>query len=299
MVLILAGGAQAIVISGGVSANNQSAPADDPGWARVGRVGTNGSGVYLGNGWVLTANHVSSKTYFTVEGYPTYNKIDGEQFGVQLRNTSDTGYIDLYMFRVDVSGGNLNGLGDMAITSSAPNNKQCVHIGTGDGQTLSTKTHWYVDTTPNPDVWSTSEFSGWDTDRYGYYWSGVRDTRWAYEDVYDSNYDFTISGMFMQGFTTDFIEATDYGMAADHDSGSGLFVKNGGVWELAGIAHAVGNLYSGQPSATGVYGNWSLYSDLSAYSDQITTIMVIPEPVTVWSLAILGVMMVLLSKRVR
>ena len=256
----------ASVISGG-DTGNLSAPLDDPGWGRVGRVGTNGSGVYLGNGWVITANHVSTKTYFTVEGDPTYQIIDGPGNGVRLQNPApppDT-FIDyLYMFRIDVSGSNLNGLGDLQITSAAPSSDtQGVHIGTGEGQTSPTYSN-------------------------GYTWAGdaSRDTRWNYQDVYNSNQDF----WGMEGFVTDFEQRSNYGMAADNDSGSGLFVKNDTTWELAGIAHAVGNMFNGQPSGTARYGNWSFYSDLSAYSDQISQTLAttpMPEPATL-GLLLLG-----------
>ncbi len=273
---------QAIVISGGQDSANLSAPADDPGWARVGRVGTNGSGVYLGHGWVITANHVFSKTSFTVEGDTTYNKLPGQASGVQLGDDPGDENIDLYMFRVDVSVGNLNGLGDLQITSSAPaNNIQGVHIGTGEGQTSSSKTKWYVDTSPITWVWDTSPFGGWDTNEYGYSWAGnlSRDTRWSFQDVYDSNHDFNIEGNGIEGFATDFEELSDHGMVADNDSGSGFFVKDGSVWKLAGIAHSIGNTSNGQPDFTSVYGNWSLYSDLSAYSDQIGDTLALPEPI--------------------
>ncbi len=273
---------QAMVISGGQDAANLSAPADDPGWARVGRVGTNGSGVYLGSGWVITANHVSSKTSFTVEGDTTYNKLPGQASGVRLGNVPGAANIDLYMFRVDVSIGNLAGLGDLQITSSAPSNStQGVHISTGEGQSSSTKTKWYVDTSPGTWVWDTSPFDGWDTNKYGYSWAGdlSRDTRWSFQDVYDSNHDFKIEDKLIEGFATDFEESNDHGMAADNDSGSGFFVKDGSVWKLAGIAHSIGNMPNGQPDFTSVYGNWSLYSDLSAYSDQIGDTLALPEPI--------------------
>ena len=275
---------RASVISGGEDAANLSAPADDPGWARVGRVGTsgNGSGVYLGSGWVLTANHVSDKMEFIVDGDTTYYRNGGEASGVRLHNAADTEDIDLYMFRVDVSVGNLAGLGDLQIASAVPSvNSQTVHMGTGEGQTSSTKTKWYVDTTPPTWVWGTSPFAGWDMNKYGYSWAGdsSRDTRWSYQDIHDRNYDFQdIGGHWMEGFTTDFEERSDYSMVADNDSGSSLFVKNGSVWELAGIAHAI-STSKDQPSRTSMYGNLNLYSDLSAYSDQIGGVLAMPEPI--------------------
>ncbi|ARN55952.1 trypsin-like peptidase domain-containing protein [Sedimentisphaera salicampi] len=270
-----------IVISGGDS-GHLTAPTDDPGWARSGSVGTNGSGVYLGNGWVITANHVSSKTYFTVDGDATYNKMAGEEYGVQLDNLEKTSKIDLYMFRVDTSAGNLTELTPTPIASSAPSEgSQATHIGTGDGQTSSTETTWYVDTGEDPYIWETSPFPGADAHANGYYLQTNRDKRWAFEEVYQSDDDFDN----IEGFSTIFNDDADYGITVEHDSGSGLFVKNNGEWELAGIAHAIGS-YSGQPDRTRVYGNTSYYSDLSQYSGQINDIITIPEPASLLTLGL-------------
>ena len=49
--------ARAVIIDSGDGTGNTSAPADDPGWAHVGNRGGL-TAIYLGNGWVLTANHV-------------------------------------------------------------------------------------------------------------------------------------------------------------------------------------------------------------------------------------------------
>ena len=57
LALLLAAPAQALVYVSGDGQGNTSPPPDDPGWDHMGRVsGLNG--IYLGNGWVLTANHV-------------------------------------------------------------------------------------------------------------------------------------------------------------------------------------------------------------------------------------------------
>jgi hypothetical protein len=57
-------------------------------------------------------------------------------------------------------------------------------------------------------------------------------------------------------------------VAAVGDSGGGLFIKNGAIWELAGIAIAV-TVESGQPGSTSIYGNDSFYADLAYYRSQI------------------------------
>ena len=50
--------AQAVIIDSGDGTGNTSAPADDPGWANVGQ-NAGFSGVYLGDGWILTAQHAN------------------------------------------------------------------------------------------------------------------------------------------------------------------------------------------------------------------------------------------------
>lgn len=48
------------------------------------------------------------------------------------------------------------------------------------------------------------------------------------------------------------------------DSGSAVFYKNGSQWQLAGIVNATFN-YEDQPVSTAVYGNATLFTDLSYY----------------------------------
>ena len=65
--------AQSAIIFGG-DTGHTTAPADDPGWNRIGRCGSTisgNSGIYMGSGWVLTANHGASKSSFTVDGDQT------------------------------------------------------------------------------------------------------------------------------------------------------------------------------------------------------------------------------------
>lgn len=47
------------MISSGDGSGNTTAPVDDPGFGNVGARG-NATAVYLGNQWVLTANHVGT-----------------------------------------------------------------------------------------------------------------------------------------------------------------------------------------------------------------------------------------------
>src|SRR3954453_2320559 len=57
--LWLSSPAKAVILAGGNNGNT-SAPADDPGFANIGISSTGGaSTIYLGNGWALTASHVT------------------------------------------------------------------------------------------------------------------------------------------------------------------------------------------------------------------------------------------------
>ena len=93
--LLLAAPAQALVY---VSAQgNTSAPPDDPGWDHMGNVsGLNG--IYLGNGWMVTANHVP--TGLTMIQGVWYSPVSGSE--VQLENP-DQSLADLKVFRIDPS----------------------------------------------------------------------------------------------------------------------------------------------------------------------------------------------------
>src|SRR5690606_4543832 len=91
----------AAIVSGGPDGTaplNNTAPDNDPGFHRVGTVGINGTGVYLGNGWVLTANHINGKTTFNVDGVE-HTIIAGT--GRSLHNP-DRSPTDLYLFQVAV-----------------------------------------------------------------------------------------------------------------------------------------------------------------------------------------------------
>ena len=57
--LWLTGAASAVIIDSSDGTGNTAAPSPDPGWSYVGTRGGL-TAVYLGDGWVLTANHVGA-----------------------------------------------------------------------------------------------------------------------------------------------------------------------------------------------------------------------------------------------
>jgi hypothetical protein len=90
--------AGAVVIDTLTGSGNTAAPGDDPGWANVGLRGI-GTGVYLGDGWVITAAHVGGGSI--VLSGTSYAMLAGS--GTTLTNNRVAGKsaaTDLYMFRL-------------------------------------------------------------------------------------------------------------------------------------------------------------------------------------------------------
>ena len=260
---LLAGSAQAVIISGGSGSAplNNTAPANDPGWDRVGSFG-NGTGVYLGNGWVLTAAHVNVST-FDVNG-TSYTTTGATQ---NIANPTlpglNTTHTDLRLHQINLSAGDpLASLGALNLASSpVTTNTAGVMIGTGVTQTSQTASH----------------FAGGDS---GFFWDTSRDKQWANIGVDQIGEISTLNGTDVVGFLSPFDNIAGSGSASNHDSGAPLFVLDNGQWVLAGLAHAVGPL-----STTGGNNTLALhdqtntfFSDLSFYASAINSIVVIPEP---------------------
>lgn len=238
---------------------NESAPAgfEDP-FLRTGRFGV-GSAVYLGNGYILTAAHVSSASAFIVNGI-NHQVIAGTQ--VDLSNNGTPGLSalsDVSLIRVRVPEASaLQGLPILSIsqTSSAGANTPGVIIGEGRGQT----------TTAPVDLGAEIEGYDWGT-------TPSRDLRWA--DVLISNSDniaIDANGRDIVGMASfAFTETAQRGHATNGDSGGGLFITGDTGPELAGIIHAV-TFFPGQAATSSGFGNKTLFSDLSFYADQINVV---------------------------
>jgi hypothetical protein len=98
LALALASAAQAIVLSADPGTQNTGVPGDDPGWIYVGRMGP--TGVYMGYGWVLTANHnigLSSATDFLLDG-SLYPMVAGSV--VEFQDDVTSGKVDLAAYRI-------------------------------------------------------------------------------------------------------------------------------------------------------------------------------------------------------
>ena len=264
---------------------NMTAPADDPGWNNVGGISI-GTGVYLGYGWVLTANHIGSGAGITLGGV-TYTMAPGT--GHQLTNAGASGkstFTDLYMFQLQ---GALPNLPAIRIASSAPANGDTVTmIGRGSIQEAN-RTFWNVDTSAGPvGPWVWTETTAASANYAGYKTIGGGTMRWG-TNVIDDN-DWVLDGydFFALGTTFDPGVSNNEAQVVVGDSGGAVFVKQAGEWSLAGIIIATG-VFPDQPGVAGtaVYGNASYFADLSYYRPQIMALAV-PEPAAMTQLLAAG-----------
>lgn len=266
--------ARAVIIAGGDGTGNTNAPANDPGWANVGRDSSVPSSVvYLGANWFLTAYHIENLDN------PTSVLLNGSTYGVDTSSwhrLSASGFnADLAMFRATTT---VTGLPTLTLSSSPIATGAAVTM-IGDGvDRASSLSYW-------DSAWNPTDSA--DGVHSGYYWAASTGTkRWG-QNLADG------SGMLNDGFGTTHYFSTAFdadggpneAQGALYDSGGGVFFQDGANWELAGIMLAV----DGHVSDAAAFGDHTYIADLAPYHDQIAAIMAIPEPAGVF-LAGLGVL---------
>lgn len=210
------------------------------GWNYVGDV--NGqSATYLGNGWVITANHVGTGN-FTLDG-TVYPWVPGTQ--VRLR-TNASWLADLIVFAVAPA----PALDPLPVRTTPPaDNAFLIMIGCGRDRGADT-------------AWQS--LTGWD-------WDTTSTKRWGTNTVEDLT-----SGL-VAG-TVSFYTAFDEGQifpeaqAAAGDSGGAVFSLTPEGNELAGIIYVVAPT-PGQPSETALFTNLTFVARLDFYLDEINTVM--------------------------
>lgn len=229
------------------------------GWDYVGSV-NNSSGIYLGNGWVLTAAHVGAGN-FTLSG-ATYNAVAGSAQQVEAG-------VDLTLFQIATN----PGLPTLTLADSTfsltPYSSQPVLIGYGDGGSRTNKT-WGQNTVT--DINQTTPVSS----------GGVNyistDFRMRYGQTYGNASGYAGTGT--TSLTFFYTNATNNATFLSGDSGGGDFVKVNGVWQLVGVNEAVDTSTSD-----------SFSEQVSTYSTQIKQITVIPEPSSTALLMISGLLL--------
>ena len=246
LTLLLAVPASALILDSGDGQGNTSPPVSDPGWSHVGRIG-GPAGIYLGNGWVLTANHVIVvDPEFQSVIYPV---VPGSVVQLQNPNSTPTPLADLKVFRINPS----PSLGLLRIRASTPTTNTNVTF-VSRGLTRGAVSTWG----PGGYLWETNTGGmRWGTNKIA---APTIPPLPPYPDTLTFRTDFTkiIGG----GGTTN--EA----QGANSDSGGAVFIKNGTTWELAGVMIAI-RTFVGQPPDSSIYGNLTECADLAQYRTQL------------------------------
>ncbi len=267
---------------------DNSANLDDPGtgapWGSVAKVidagntVLSGSAIYLGNGYLLTADHVTMGTnsfsHVTFDGTntfqidPTY-KAGARDLGIQVASG-----VDLAVFRLTIEP-----VGVPAVSLLTSTNE----VFGGEATMIG----WGVGRDPSTPLESTNVTWGN---------ASTSDLRWGLNAPLDAltinylSYSMsalrTIAGADGVTFNPDGLGDAE-GAATLYDSGSALFQKIDDVWFLIGVATAVDNgnfsIFGDDKVAGADRGDANYYARVSTYEQNI--VAVIPEPATVSLLA--------------
>jgi hypothetical protein len=252
----------------------------DPGFANVGHTAANLNAVYIGDGWMLSAFHTGVADTTFIESGQTLNPIPGQDFPVSNA--------DLRLYRIN---------GDPTLLSPTikPVTIASQPLAVGD-QVMFIANGLYRDPTElswttsgsNPATWTqvpscsgSNCFHGYGSAGYGKRWgvNNVEDDQTVFgSSENDANITVLVNGNTISNVTLYNKQTSPCGsncfetQVISGDSGSAVFHKRNGVWELAGIT---ANIFSfdGQNTTQAVYGDASAFVDLSSYNSQIVSII--------------------------
>jgi hypothetical protein len=227
-----AASASAVLISSGDGTGNTGAAPGASVHLYAARLGAF-SGVYLGHGWVLTANHVGPIA--ATLGGAAHAVVPGTAVRLDHAPGVPT---DLLLFRIATD----PGLTPLAIAALPP------ALGTdvilfGNGRNRGAATSW-------------SGESGWA-------WGAGNALRWGTNEIEQTGVDYIVGDSRVRTLVTFFdsgLPTAHEAMAAVGDSGGPLF--SGAT--LAGLHYAI-STFEGQPASTAIFGNATLSADLSYY----------------------------------
>jgi hypothetical protein len=234
-----ASGASGVIIASGDGTGNTGAPPGVSANLYTARI-NNLTGVYLGNGWVLTANHVGVGPV-TLSGV-THAVVPGT--AVRLDHTPGVP-TDLRLFRIATD----PGLTPLAIASAPPAlGTQVVLVGNGRNRGGAV-------------TWSGE--SGWA-------WAPATAYRWGSNHVEQVGTDYEVGDSRVRSLVFVF----DSGLPTPHESIAAVGDSGGPVFAgatLAGVIFAVSS-FDGQPGQTALFGNATLAADLGYYRSAIVAV---------------------------
>jgi hypothetical protein len=267
--------AHAVLLGNSTPDSNTTAPLDDPGWDRVGMV-NGSSAVYLGDGFVLTARHVNAGDLTLGLNTYSFDASFSPQY-LQTQSGPDQ-YADLVLFKI-VDGPSMSLL--PIYTGTAESGMTATYIGFGLDR-------------------------GTEVAGQGWLWGTTQTKRWG-QNMIDGALTIDSGEAFYDALISDFdrVGAGGSGLAneshaATGDSGGALFIKDAGVWKLAGIMTSVTqdgrSFYDANPMPGPPEPDVLVSVRLSAYNDWILT--AIPEP-NAGVLMIFGIAAVMIRLLVR
>ena len=235
----LAAPASAVIISSGDGTGNTGAAPGSNGHLYAGRI-NNLSAVYLGDGWVITANHVPTGPV-TLSGV-AHAPVPGTAVRLDHAPGIPT---DLKLFRIQTD----PGLTTLSIPSTTPALESDALLF-GNGRNRGAPTTWSGES--------------------GFAWAPGNTLRWGTNEVEQTDLDVDLSGSRIRSLVFEFdagLPTPHEAMAATGDSGGAVFIGS----SLAGVLYAI-STFQGQPAQTALYGNASLAADLSYYRPAILAV---------------------------
>lgn len=206
--LLITSAAQGLIVYDSV---NTSAPADCPFWDNV--LNFNGaSGIYIGEGWVLTANHV---------GAPASVSIQGQPYSLQAGTSQQISGRDVRLFRV----ANWNAITLPSINITPGWDHDPITGNPIEGSALATVIGYGVGK-------GTAVTGGWA-------WNGTSQKQWGLMPIQTSANDSLITHYFNRTLGPNMAAATM------GDSGGGVFYQDASGWHLAGIMTNVSEMGGG------------------------------------------------------
>ena len=260
--------APAMIFYGLDNTANTTNPGTGAPWDAVGKVtgadlsSTSGSCVHIGNGYVITANHVGIDTHVTFDGVTGY-AVDGTFTPVQIASGVDAKIFRLTTTPTAAAIPLATATENFAAASPASKAAAAVTlVGWGIGR----------DTTPVNS--GTVNWGGSPTKHWG---TNMLTNFSILSAASQPTYSFVTTHL-GQGSTT------EAGLAT-YDSGGGLFQQVSGQWCLIGVATLVTNRNGASTSTFGAIdshnnadGDENLFVRVSSYSAEISAITAIPEP---------------------
>lgn len=265
--LIVASESHAIILHGEDNSANQTDPGNGAPWNYVAHLGNlsgtgvGSSAVYLGWGWMLTADHVAQRSSVSFDGGVTSLAVDASSWQQVAED------VDLKVFR-------LSDDPELAPLMLYEDAQESADLNQG-----STLVGWGVGRDPN------ESDPGDDVVPWGD--NSTREKRWGFNDTDASTTTFELDGRSTDALRTflDNDAGPNQAAATMHDSGGAMFQELNGEWYLSGISIGVSQGDQSTFGTAGIgggplahSGDENYFARMATYSDDINAI--IPEPST-------------------